>query len=120
MSEVLDLVQPMQAMQASDSQAPSSSGETETRYQCNEFEFALSSSVIAFVKFQNIRKDGFTIQELKRLIALLELQRSFLAEEPLDVTVTVSTPRPREALGSAEIPVNVADPLTVLRSMPAQ
>ena len=120
MSEALDLAQAVQLDQPNTIQATSSNGESEQRYQCSDFEFALSSSVIAFVKFQNINKAGFTIQELKRLIALLELQRSFLAEEPLDVTVTVSTPRPQEQSRPAENAGPAADPVSILRSIPAQ
>lgn len=57
-------------------------------------DFNLSPTVSARVIIKSRDNSGWTMGELKRLIAVLELQRAFLAGEPLDVHVRVSTPPP--------------------------
>ena len=71
------------------------------------FSFHLSPDVSCEVSLVS-KAGGFTVQDIKRLIAMLELQRSFLCDEPLDVTVNVSTPRAQDVVPSSNHAVNVA------------
>lgn len=57
-----------------------------------DFEFWTSSKVAAKVTLNPMDSYGWTVQDLSNLIALLELQRSMLADERLDVSVTVASP----------------------------
>jgi hypothetical protein len=66
----------------------------EARFDDDTIEFALSPNTSASVSIRTRDSKGWTLRELKRLLALLELQRSFLADEPLEVSVSVSSPRP--------------------------
>jgi hypothetical protein len=79
------------------------------------FSFHLSPEVSCEVIIA-AKQGGFTVQDIKRLIAMLELQRSFLCDEPLDVTVNVSTPRAQDVVRPAETPVNIANLHEVLAS----
>jgi hypothetical protein len=57
-------------------------------------DFNLSPTCAARVVVQSRDGKGWTLGDLARLVAVLELQRSFLAGEPLNVEVRVSTPPP--------------------------
>lgn len=83
------------------------------------FTFDLSPSVSCDVTI-DARHGGFTVQDIKRLIAMLELQRSFLCDEPLDVTVNVSTPRAQDVVQPEKNAVNVANLHEVLAAKSTQ
>lgn len=53
----------------------------------------LGPTVAARVQIASTDGKGWTLAEFRRLVAFLELQRSFLADEPLNVTVHFGTPR---------------------------
>lgn len=57
-----------------------------------EFEFWTSSKVAATVTINPQDNYGWSVQDMSNLIALLELQRSMLADEKLNVSVTVASP----------------------------
>lgn len=103
MSEVLEL-----SAVAEIDQAPKV-----TRFKSRTFSFHLSPEVTCEVQLVS-KSEGFTVQDIKRLIAMLELQRSFLLDEPLDVTVTVTSPRAQDAVNSTPKSVNVANALAAL------
>ena len=80
----------------------------EVKFAARTFSFHLSPDVSCEVAIAS-KAGGFTVQDIKRLIAMLELQRSFLCDEPLDVTVNVSTPRAQDVVVPANPGVNVAN-----------
>lgn len=64
----------------------------------NEFppltlDLALSPTSHARIQVTGVEGRGWTLQDFARLIAFLELQRSFLADEPLNVSVAVTSPQ---------------------------
>lgn len=63
------------------------------RYPDLSLDFNLGPTTAARVQIITTDGKGWTPQELGRLIAFLELQRSFLADEPLTVHVSVSSPK---------------------------
>jgi len=90
-----------------------------TTFAPRTFSFHLSPDVSCEVTIA-AKQGGFTIQDLKRLIAMLELQRSFLCDEPLDVTVNVSTPRAQDVVKPEKTGVNVANLHEVLAAKSTQ
>ena len=83
-----------------DSEAPPAQQTTEVvlgnlppRYPDLSLDFNLGPTTAARVQIVTTDGKGWTPQELGRLIAFLELQRSFLADEPLTVHVSVSSPQ---------------------------
>lgn len=69
--------------------------------------FQLARETTCAVTFKGL-PGPLQVQDIKRLIAMLELVRSFMCDEPLDVTVMVSSPRAQDAMSPAESGVNVA------------
>lgn len=68
------------------------------------FDFNLSPTASAQVIIRSRDGKGWTMQDYKRLVAILELQRSFLADEPIDVSVRVTTPpEPRPIPATAQL-----------------
>lgn len=63
-------------------------------------DFNLSPTCSARVVIQGRDGSGWELQDLTRLLAALELQRSFIARDPLDVHVSVSTPAPATTQGA--------------------
>jgi DNA-binding transcriptional MerR regulator len=78
-------------------------------------EFSLSDDTDVTIEIKTASGKGFTMQDIKRLIALLELQRSFLADEPLDVIVSVVSPRASRVVENVTKGVNVANIAEVLQ-----
>lgn len=70
-------------------------------------EFSLSDETDVLIEIKTAGSKGFTMQDIKRLIALLELQRSFLADEPLDVIVSVVSPRATAVVENVTKPVSI-------------
>ncbi len=66
---------------------------TEPRFQDLSLDINLSRTVCARVQIMSTDGKGFSLTEFRRLIAALEIQRSFLAEEPLEVSVRFATPK---------------------------
>lgn len=82
------------------------------RHPDQDFQYHTSSTCTVSISIATRGNIGWTLADLGKLIALLELQRSMLADEPLDVRVTVSSPTPRERLNPSENPVNEVKRLT--------
>lgn len=57
------------------------------------FQFHTSSRVKAELKIASLDGSGWTLKDLEKAIAMLELHRSMLADEPLGVRVEVFSPR---------------------------
>lgn len=93
--EVLQLTQPQADLTQTQTNAATPPLVEEVRFDDCGIDFALSPNTSAKVELTTRDGKGWTLRELKRLLALLELQRSFLADEPLEVSVSVSSPRPQ-------------------------
>ena len=78
------------------------------RHPDEDFKYHTSSQCTITVSIKTRNGTGWTLNDIGKLIALLELQRSMLADEPLDVKVTVASPMPREASQSPLTLVNTA------------
>lgn len=89
----------VEAAQPQPSEAPAAQttevvlGTLPPRYPDLSLDFNLGPTTAARVQIITTDGKGWTPQELGRLIAFLELQRSFLADEPLTVHVSVSSPK---------------------------
>lgn len=77
------------------------------RFADRTMEFSLSDETDVLIEIKTAGSKGFTMQDIKRLIALLELQRSFLADEPLDVIVSVVSPRATAVVENVTKPVSI-------------
>lgn len=93
----------VQASQSSsDDQAKNGGGSTVTvavqhvgdaLFPDTSFQFHTSSRVKAELKIASLDGSGWTLKDLEKAIAMLELHRSMLADEPLGVRVEVFSPR---------------------------